>query len=77
MSSFPQPFSCLTLKDKLSLLHLFKDMASDGPASAAFCLIELDVVVSEGDLALVFLDLHWPDAYIENLALLAPNHFIL
>lgn len=70
-------FNSLTLKDKLAFLHLFKDAASDGIEEAGSCLIELDVVVSESELTLIFKDLGWPDRYIEKLALLAPNHFTL
>lgn len=70
----PTHYNKLTLKDKLAFLHLFKDDASGGPANAAFCLIELDIIVSESELTLIFKDLGWSPAYIAKLALLAPNH---
>jgi len=70
-------YNQLTLKDKLAFLHLFKDQAHDGPEVAARCLIELDVVVSESELGLIFRSLGWSDDYILKLATLAPDHLRL
>jgi len=73
----PTLYKNLTLRDKLAFLYLFKLDAANGPASAAFCLIELDIVVSESELKMIFRSLKWPDEHIEKLALLAPHHLML
>jgi len=68
----------LSLKDRFALLNLFQDdAAKNGPAGAAFCLIELDVVVPEPELYWVFRNLGWTNQEIHKLALLAPHHLTL